>query len=62
MDKVSDPAFRVMCDMWGVDAAVKALERMGMTATTEQITAARDKEAAAQERWNAIFKREPKEG
>ena len=62
MDKVSDPAFRVMCEMWGVDSAIKVLKRMGMTATTEQITTARDKEAAAQERWNTIFKQEPKEG
>ena len=62
MGKIGDAQFRVMCDIWGVDAAVKALKRMGMTATTEQITAARDKEAAAQERWNAIFKQPPKEG
>ncbi len=61
MDKVSDPVFRVMCEMWGVDSAVKALKRMSMTATTEQITAAREKETAAQERWNTIFKQEPKE-
>ena len=56
MDKIGDAQFRVMCDMWGVDVALKALKRMGMTATAEQITAAQDKEAAAQERWNAIFK------
>ena len=60
MDKVSDPAFRVMCDMWGVDAAVKAAKRMGLTETDEQIAEAREKERAAQERWNDIFK--PKEG
>ena len=62
MDKVSDPVFRVMCEMWGVDSAVKALKRMSMTATTEQIMVARDKEAAAQERWSTIFKQETKEG
>lgn len=62
MDKVSGPAFRVMCDMFGVDAAINALTRMGMSATTEQIAVARDKETAAQERWNAIFKQKPKEG
>lgn len=61
MDKVSGPAFRVMCDMFGVDAAINALTRMGMSATTEQIAVARDKETAAQERWNAIFKQKPKE-
>ena len=62
MDTIGDVQFRVMCNMWGVDAAIKALNRMGMTATTEQIAAARNEEAAAQERWSAIFKREPKEG
>lgn len=46
MDKVCDPAFRVMCDMWGVDAAVKAAKRMGLTATDEQIAEAREKERA----------------
>ena len=60
MDKIGDAQFRVMCDMWGVDSAIKAAKRMGMTATTEQITAAREKETAEQERWNSIFK--PKEG
>lgn len=65
MDKIGDAQFRVMCGMWGVDAALKALKRMGMTATAEQITVERDKEAAVQERWNTIFNKnpiEPKEG
>lgn len=60
MDKIGDAQFRIMCDMWGVDSAIKAAKRMDMTATTEQITAAREKEMAAQERWNAIFKQEQK--
>lgn len=59
MDKIGDAQFRVMCDMWGVDAALKALKHMGMTATAEQITAARDKEMAVQERWNVIFNKKP---
>lgn len=59
MDKVSDAAFRVMCDMWGVDAAVKAVKRMGMMVPTEQIAIEKEKEAVMQERWNSIFK--PKE-
>lgn len=58
MDKISDAAFRVMCDMWGVDDAIKAAKRMGMTPTQEQIADATRKEKAAQERWNAIFKQE----
>ena len=32
MDKIGDAQFRVMCDMWGVDSAIKAAKRMGMTA------------------------------
>ena len=56
MDKIGDAQFRVMCDMWGVDGAVKAARRMGMKATDEQISAAREKEATVQERWNMAFK------
>ena len=56
MDKIGDAQFRVMCDMWGVDGAVKAAKRMGMKASDEQISAAREKEAEMQERWNRVFK------
>ena len=59
MNNVGDAQFRVMCDMWGVDAAIKALNRMGMAPTDEQIEAEQQKKNAAQERWNSIFK--PKE-
>ena len=60
-DKIGDAQFRVMCEMWGVDAAIKAAKRMDMAATDEQIAAARAKEAAVQERWNAVF-RQKEEG
>ena len=56
MNKIGDAQFRIMCDMWGVDGAVKAARRMGMKATDEQIAAAREKETAMQERWNRSFK------
>ena len=56
MDKIGDAQFRVMCNMWGVDGAVKAARRMGMKATDEQIASAREKEAASQERWDTVFK------
>ena len=59
-NRIGDAQFRVMCDMWGVDAAVKAAKRMGLKATDEQIAEAQEKERAAQERWSDIFK--PKEG
>lgn len=55
MDKIGDAQFRVMCDMWGVDGAVKAAKRMGMKATDKQIAAAREKEAEMQERWDRVF-------
>ena len=57
---MNDNAFRVMCDMWGVDAAIKAVKNMGITVDQEQIERERQKEKEAQERFNAIFK--PKEG
>lgn len=56
MDKIGDAQFHVMCDIWGVDAAIKAAKRMGFSATQEQIEVERDKERQAKERWNAIFK------
>lgn len=61
MDKIGDAQFRVMCDMWGVDGAVKAAKRMGMSPTQEQIEAMRQKEKATQERWKNVFKQK-KEG
>lgn len=60
MDKIGDVPFHVMCEMWGVDGAVKAAKRMGMAPSKEQIAAEQQKEKAAQERFNAIFKQ--KEG
>lgn len=60
-DIVGDAQFRVMCDMWGVDGAIKAAKRMGMAPTQEQIAKATRKETAAQERWNRVFRQE-KEG
>lgn len=61
MDKIGDAQFRVMCEMWGVDSAVKAAKRMGLAPTQEQIAEATQKETATQERWNRVFRRE-KEG
>ena len=61
MNKIGDAQFRVMCDMWGVDGAVKVAKRMGMAPTQKQITEAARKETAAQERWKSVFRQE-KEG
>lgn len=56
MEKVNDQAFRVMCNMWGVDAAIRAVKNMGMIVDQEQIEAERQKEKESQERFNSIFK------
>ena len=61
IDKIGDAQFRVMCDMWGVDGAVKAAKRMGMAPTNEQMEAARQKEMAIQKRWNSVFRQKTKE-
>lgn len=61
MDKIGDAQFRVMCDMWGVDGAVKAAKRMGIAPTQEQIAEATRKETETQERWKSVFRQE-KEG
>ena len=60
-DLIGDAQFRVMCNMWGVDKALEALGRMGMGVTSEQVHQARQKEDEVQERWNRVFKKEPKE-
>lgn len=60
MDKIGNAQFHVMCEIWGVDQAIKSSKCMGMVPTDEQIEAERQKEKKWQERWNSIFK--PKEG
>lgn len=58
VDTVGDAQFRVMCNMWGVDAALKALKRMGMSATDKQIESARRNEMEVQKRWNSVWQKE----
>ena len=57
-DKIGDAQFRVMCNMWGVDHAIKVIKRMGMTVTDEQISKERESELASQEKWNSVFRKE----
>lgn len=61
MNKIGDAQFRVMCDLWGVDSAIKAAKRMGMAPTQEQIAKATQKETEAQERLKSAFRREKKD-
>ena len=60
-DRINDGAFRVMCDMWGVDSAIIAAKRMGMTVPDDMIQTQREKENETQARWNAIFKKDDEE-
>lgn len=57
-DKIGDAQFRVMCKMWGADHAIKAIKRMDMTATDEEIARERENELASQEKWNNVFRKE----
>lgn len=57
-DRINPGAFRVMCDLWGVDDAVKCAKRMGMTIPEDMIQVQREKENETQARWNAIFKKD----
>lgn len=57
-DKIGDAQFRVMCKMCGVDHAIKAVKRMKMTVTDEQIARERESELASQEKWNNVFRKE----
>lgn len=56
-DQINPGAFRVMCDMWGVDAAVKAAKRIGVTIPDDMIQEQREREQEVQARWDAIFAR-----
>lgn len=57
-DKIGDAQFHVMCNMWGVDHAIKVIKRMNMTVTDEQIARERENELASQEKWNNVFRKE----
>ena len=61
MDKIGDAQFRVMCDLYGVDDAVKCAKRMGMTIPEDMIQVQQEKEKEVQARWNAIFKKDDEE-
>lgn len=56
-NKIGNPQFHIMCDMFGVDEAVGAVKRMGMSVTKEQIEKALDREAKNNKRWEKIFKK-----
>ena len=57
-DQINPGAFRVMCNLWGVDDAVKAAERMGVTIPDDMIQTQREIENEMHARWNAIFKKD----
>ena len=57
-DKINPGAFRVMCNLWGVDDAVKAAKRMGVTIPDDMIQTQREIENEMHARWNAIFKKD----
>lgn len=57
-DQINPGAFRVMCNLWGVDDAVKAAKRMGVTIPDDMIQTQREIENEMHARWNAIFKKD----
>lgn len=57
-DKINPGAFRVMCNLWGVDNAVEHAKRMGMTIPEDMIQVQRDKENELYAMWNANFKKD----
>ena len=55
MKEIGTAQFRAMCEMWGVDDAIKALKSIGMEATKEQIEEERKREILYHERWNNLL-------
>ena len=60
-NKIGDSQFRIMCSMIGVDEAIKAVKRMGMSVTKDQINNAQKEEAEKKKRWNDMLKSITKE-
>lgn len=60
-NKIGDAQFHVMCEMFGVGEAIKAVKRMGMSVTKDQINNAQKKEAEKNKRWNDMIKSITKE-
>ena len=58
MAKIGDAQFRVMCKMWGVDAAIRAAKGMGFTPAKEQIEANRQAEQRVFEKSMVVLKKE----
>ena len=42
-NKIGDAQFRIICSMFGVDEAIKAVKSMGMSVTKDQINNAQKK-------------------
>lgn len=55
-DQINPGAFRVMCDMWGVDDAIKNAKRMGVTIPDDMIQEQREREQKVQARWDRVVK------
>lgn len=60
-NKIGDAQFRIMCSMFGVDEAIKAVKRMGMSVTKDQINNAQKEESERNKRWNDMLKSITKE-
>ena len=61
MDNIGNKQFHVMCQIWGVDQAIKAAARMDMAPSKEQIETERQKEMEQNKTWDRAFRPEPKE-
>ena len=55
-DQMNPGAFRVMCDMCGVDDTIKAAKRMGVTIPDDTIQEQREREQEVQARWDRVVK------
>lgn len=60
-NKIGDAQFRIMCSMFGVDEAIRAVKRMGMSVTKDQINNEQKEEAEKNKRWNDMIKSITKE-
>ena len=55
-DQINPGAFRVMCDMCGVDDAIKKAKRMGLTVPDDMIQKQRENEKEVQAGWDRVVK------
>lgn len=55
MSERENAPFRVMCEMWGIETAIKKAKRLGIPVPQEAIEEQREKEERMRNAWKALL-------